>query len=97
MNFQKDLSVITKELNMIKSYVEIVSKVLDKSGIIKKSELEKLVVQNCNDKVQKIQDDFKQYQKDMKKETKEMKHLIEKFKSSIGGWFDEDGNPIAKA
>ena len=23
--------------------------------------------------------------------------LIEKFKSSIGSWFDEDGNPIAKA
>ena len=47
--------------------------------------------------MKKIQDDFVQYKKDMTQETEDMKHLIEKFKSSIGSWFDEDGNPIAKA
>ena len=97
VKFQQDITMISREINFIKSYVEIVGKVLDKSGIIEKSELEELVIQNASKKMKKIQDDFMKYKKDMTQETEDMKHLIEKFKSSIGNWFDEDGNPIAKA
>ena len=97
VKFQQDVSMISREINLLKSYVEVVGKVLDKSGIIEKSELEQLVIENASKKMKKIQDDFVQYKKDMTQETEDMKHLIEKFKSSIGSWFDEDGNPIAKA
>ena len=55
-------------------------------------------IQNFSNQGMKvITSDLNKYEKDMKEETKNMKHLIEKFKSSITNWFDDDGNPIAKA
>ena len=70
---------------------------LDEKGIISKKELEANVKVNIQQKMKVIQNDLSKYEKDMKEETKNMQHLIEKFKSSIVNWFDEDGNPIAKA
>tara|TARA_B100000287_G_scaffold37859_1_gene34773 strand:- start:21 stop:407 length:387 start_codon:yes stop_codon:yes gene_type:complete len=95
--FQKDLGVFARELNMIKSYVEVLVGVLDKKGIISSGEVKELVSINIGDKVKEIQKDITKYETTMKNETDSIKHLIEKFKSSIVTWFDEDGNPIAKA
>ena len=95
--FQKDLGVFARELNMIKSYVEVLVGVLDKKGIISSEEVKELVSNNIGDKVKEIQKDITKYETTMKNETDSIKHLIEKFKSSIVTWFDEDGNPIAKA
>ena len=44
VKFQQDVSMISREINLLKSYVEVVGKVLDKSGIIEKSELEQLLI-----------------------------------------------------
>ena len=95
--FQKDLGIFARELNMIKSYVEVLVGVLDKKGIISSEEIKELVSINIGDKVKDIQKDITKYETTMKNETDSIKHLIEKFKSSIVTWFDEDGNPIAKA
>ena len=59
--------------------------------------MKELVTTNLNKKVNTIQKALLKKELKMKQETEDMKHLIEKFKSSIGNWFDEDGNPIAKA
>ena len=97
VQFQRELVKCAKELNMIKSYTEIIVMALDRKGIISKEELEENVKLNLEQKMKVITNDLNKYEKDMKEETKNMKHLIEKFKSSITNWFDEDGNPIAKA
>tara|TARA_Y100000593_G_C4206410_1_gene284535 strand:- start:103 stop:486 length:384 start_codon:yes stop_codon:yes gene_type:complete len=97
MQFQRDLGMLAKELNVIKSYMEIVVKVLDKQGIISKEDVKELATENVNKKVEAIKKNMKDYEKNIKKETESMQHLITKFKASIGSWFDEDGNPIAKA
>ena len=97
MQFQRDLGMLAKELNLMKSYMEIVVKVLDKQGIISSKDMKSLAMDNANEKVRKIKDNIKEYERNIKKEAKSMKHLITKFKASIGSWFDEDGNPIAKA
>ena len=97
VQFQRELVKCAKELNMIKSYTEMIVMALDEKGIISKKELEANVKVNIQQKMKVIQNDVSKYEKDMKEETKNMQHLIEKFKSSIVNWFDEDGNPIAKA
>lgn len=97
VQFQRELVKCAKELNMIKSYTEMIVMALDEKGIISKKELEANVKVNIQQKMKVIQNDLSKYEKDMKEETKNMQHLIEKFKSSIVNWFDEDGNPIAKA
>ena len=97
VQFQKELVKCAKEINMIKSYTEMIVMALDRKGIISKEELEENVKLNLEQKMKVITNDLNKYEKDMKEETKNMKHLIEKFKSSITNWFDEDGNPIAKA
>ena len=97
VQFQKELVKCAKEINMIKSYTEMIVMALDKKGIISKEELEENVKLNLERKMKVITSDLNKYEKDMKEETKNMKHLIEKFKSSITNWFDDDGNPIAKA
>ena len=97
VQFQKELVKCAKELNMIKSYTEIIVMALDKKGIISKEDLERNVKINIEQKMKVIQGDLKRYEKDMKEETRNMTQLIEKFKSSISNWFDEDGNPVAKA
>ena len=97
VHFQKELVKCAKELNMIKSYTEMIVMALDIKGIVSKKDLEKNVRLNIKQKMETIQSDLNKYEKDMKVETKNMKHLIEKFKESIVNWFDEDGNPIAKA
>jgi len=96
-NFQKDLGIFARELNMMKSYMEVMLNVLDKKGIISKEDTKDLAINNASEKVKNIQKSIKDYEDTMKIENENMKHLIEKFKSSIGSWFDEDGNPIAKA
>ena len=97
VQFQKELVKCAKEINMIKSYTEMIVMALDKKGIISKEELEENVKLNLERKMKVITSDLNKYEKDMKEETQNMKHLIEKFKSSITNWFDDDGNPIAKA
>ena len=97
VQFQKELVKCAKEINMIKSYTEMIVMALDKKGIISKEELEENVKLNLERKMKVITSDLNKYEKDMKEETKNMKHLIEKFKSSSTNWFDDDGNPIAKA
>ena len=97
LQFQRDLGMLAKELNMMKSYMEIVIKVLDKQGIISKEDVKELAIDNANQKVEAIKKNMKSYEKNMKEETETMQNLITKFKASIGAWFDEDGNPIAKA
>ena len=97
VQFQQELVKCAKEINMIKSYTEMIVMALDKKGIISKEELEENVKLNLERKMKVITSDLNKYEKDMKEETKNMKHLIEKFKSSITNWFDDDGNPIAKA
>ena len=97
LKFQGDLTLFAKELNVVKSYLEVFTMVLDKSGIIEKKEMKDLVTTNLNKKVNTMQKALLKKELQMKQETEDMKHLIEKFKSSIGNWFDEDGNPIAKA
>ena len=97
VQFQKELVKCAKEINMIKSYTEMIVMALDRKGIISKEELEENVKLNLEQKMKVITNDLNKYEKDMKEETKNMKHLIEKFKSSIVNWFDDDGNPIAKA
>ena len=94
--FQKDLGMFARELNLIKSYVEIMVSVLDEKGIISTEETTKLAATNVGEKVKLIQKNIKNYEKTIKNENDSIRHLIEKFKSSIGSWFDEDGNPIAK-
>ena len=94
VQFQKELVKCAKEINMIKSYTEMIVMALDKKGIISKEELEENVKLNLERKMKVITSDLNKYEKDMKEETKNMKHLIEKFKSSITNWFDDDGNPI---
>jgi len=95
--FQKDLGIFAKELNMVKSYLEVMVKVLHRKGIVDKDELREAVNKNVQNKVRLIQENYVKQEREIKKEKEDMKHLIEKFKSSIGSWFDEDGNPIAKA
>jgi len=97
LKFQGDLGLFAKELNVVKSYLEIFTMVLDKAGIIEKKEMKELVTNNLNKRVNTIQKEMLKKEMKMQKETEDMKHLIEKFKSSINNWFDEDGNPIAKA
>ena len=97
VQFQRELVKCAKELNMIKSYTEMIVMALDEKGIISKKELEANVKVNIQQKMKVIQNDLSKYEKDMKEETKNKQHLIEIFKSSIVNWFDEDGNPIAKA
>ena len=97
IKFQGDLSLFAKELNVVKSYLEIFTTVMDKAGIINKKEMRDLVTDNLNRRVNTVQKALLKNELKMKKEAEDMKHLIEKFKSSIGSWFDEDGNPIAKA
>ena len=97
LQFQRDLGMLAKELNMIKSYMEIVVKVLDKENIISKEDVKELATDNVNKKVEAIKKNMKDYETNMKHETETMQNLITKFKASIGAWFDEDGNPIAKA
>ena len=97
VQFQQELVKCAKEINMIKSYTEMIVMALDKKGIISKEELEENVKLNLERKMKVITSDLNKYEKDMKEETQNMKHLIEKFKSSITNWFDDDGNPIAKA
>ena len=38
LKFQGDLTLFAKELNVVKSYLEVFTMVLDKSGIIEKKE-----------------------------------------------------------
>ena len=71
--------------------------VFDKKGIISKEDTKDLAVDNASRKVKIIQKNIREYEDTMKIENENMKHLIERFKASIGSWFDEDGNPIAKA
>ena len=97
VQFQQELVKCAKEINMIKSYTEMIVMALDKKGIISKEELEENVKLNLERKMKVITSDLNKYEKDMKEETQNMIHLIEKFKSSITNWFDDDGNPIAKA
>ena len=97
LQFQRDLGMLAKEINMIKSYMEVVVRVLDKQGIISKEDVKELAVESANKKVEELKKNMKKYEKNMKEETETMQNLITKFKASIGAWFDEDGNPIAKA
>ncbi len=95
--FQKDLSIFAREMNLLKSFVEVIVDELDEKGIISRKETRHKAVMSVGEKVKMIQKNIKDYEENMKSENENMKHLIEKFKSSIGSWFDEDGNPIAKA
>ena len=97
MQFQRDLGMLAKELHMMKSYMEVVISIFDKQGIIAKEDLKDLAVNNATKQVDRIKNNIKTYEINMKKETESMNELITKFKASIGSWFDEDGNPIAKA
>ena len=97
VNFQRDLGMFARELNMIKSYVSIIVGILDEHGFANKKEMDNLVVDDINEKVKKIQNKFKRHERKLIKETKSMQTLAEKLKDSFNEWLDEDGNPIAKA
>ena len=96
-SFRKDLTLFARELNLLKSYMEVLVDRLDKEGIISRDDTTDKAIRLTGQKVRALQKNLKDYERKMSKDNNDMKVLVEKFKSSIRGWFDEDGNPIAKA
>ena len=97
VNFQKDLGMFARELNMVKAYVSIIIGILEEHGFADKKEMDNIVVEDINEKVKNIQKRFKKHERNLIKETESMQTLAEKLKDSFNEWLDEDGKPIAKA
>tara|TARA_B100000131_G_C17961401_1_gene550585 strand:- start:27 stop:410 length:384 start_codon:yes stop_codon:yes gene_type:complete len=96
-SFKKDLGLFARELNLLKSYMEVLIDTLSERGVISIEETKDKALRITSEKVREIQKNLKDYERKISNENHDMKVLVEKFKSSISNWFDEDGNPIAKA
>ena len=66
VQFQQELVKCAKEINMIKSYTEMIVMALDIKGIVSKKDLEKNVRLNIKQKMETIQSDLNKYEKENK-------------------------------